>query len=231
MKQIKTKLFLTLLLLSTLTKAQFIDLGIKGGIGTTMPLSQNIIESVEGYSIFSGYKPSYTYGAKLGLNFTPKYSIVAEYNLSNINPFYSSTIIEVPRFVFHQIPVLFKFNSDNGSFTEIGSQLSILKSSNIDLSNFLKRSYDIVIGGGQYIGGGSAFGTYIGIRAIIPVQDFNNKNVENPGYSTFTPSTPNFYQYSAFRNVTILITAEFNINFGYFTQGPNCHPGTRFKLF
>lgn len=232
-------IFFTFLILSSfLVKGTtWFDIGIKGGYGITAPINSNILDDkTQTYKIFHGGKTSYTYGAKVAINFNPIYSISTEVNFSTLNPMYTSSIITVPTFKITQIPIIYRKNNDIGGYIEVGPQISLIKSvtagDNDVTGEFVKSSYDLVIGGGQYIGGASAFGFNLGFRATMPLVDINADKTDR-GFAIYKPSieAQNFYQYKPYRNLFVSIILEFNLNFGYLQHGPSCHPGTRFKLF
>ena len=233
------KLFFIALLSSSsfLSKGQvWFDIGAKGALGATAPVNANIMnDQSENYTIFGGGKMSYMYGFKLGVNFNPIHSITPEVNFSTLNPMYSSKIITVPTFKITQIPIMYRKNSDNGGYLEIGPQISLIQSvtagDNDVTSEFVKSSYDLVIGGGQYIGGASAFGFNLGFRATMPLVDINADKTDR-GFAIYKPAVDaTDYSYKPYRNLFVALVLEFNLNFGYLQHGPNCHPGTRFKLF
>jgi hypothetical protein len=233
----KITAFAILFLLTNLLSAQiWFDIGAKVGIGATAPVNGNILNGdPDNYQIFQSYKPSYMYGFKLGVNFNQNHSITPEINFTTLNPMYSSTLITVPTFRYTQIPIIYRKNSDNGGYLEIGPQISLLKSvdNGIDITDkFISTTYDLVLGGGQYIGGASAFGFNLGFRATMPLIDINKETGDlQKGYSMYTPAVDNTYTYKPYRNIFVAIVLEFNLNFGYLQHGANCHPGTRFKLF
>ena len=232
----KKLLFIILFASSLLVNGQiWFDIGAKAGLGGTAPVNSNIMSSdPDNYKIFGGGKLSHMYGFKLGVNFNPIHSITPEVNFTTLNPLYTSEVLTVPTFRLTQIPIMYRKNSDNGGYLEIGPQISLLKSvmagENDITDNFVKQTYDLVIGGGQYIGGSSAFGFNIGFRATMPLVDINSGSTDK-GFSVYTPIDLSNYQYKPYRNLFVSIVLEFNLNFGYLQHGPNCHPGTRFKLF
>jgi hypothetical protein len=231
----KILLVLAIILTNVSLGQIWFDIGAKGGIGGTAPVNSNILNSdPDNYQIFQGAKLSYMYGFKIGINFNPIHSITPEINFSTLKPMYSSTVIEIPTFTYTQIPIVYRKNSDNGGYVEIGPQISILKSVTVGenniTENFVKNTYDIVVGGGQYIGGSSALGFNLGFRASMPLVDINADKTDR-GYSMYTPVDINDYSYKPYRNIFVSIILEVNLNFGYLQHGPNCHPGTRFKLF
>lgn len=232
----KKLLFIILFASSLLVNGQiWFDIGAKAGLGGTAPVNSNIMSSdPDNYKIFGGGKLSHMYGFKLGVNFNPIHSITPEVNFTTLNPLYTSEVLTVPTFRLTQIPIMYRKNSDNGGYLEIGPQISLLKSvmvgENDITDNFVKQTYDLVIGGGQYIGGSSAFGFNLGFRATMPLVDINSGSTDK-GFSVYTPIDLSNYQYKPYRNLFVSIVLEFNLNFGYLQHGPNCHPGTRFKLF
>lgn len=225
------------LLISVVSKGQmWFDIGAKYSIGATAPVNQNIMEGDGGnYQIFKGGKMSSFYGFKLGINFNTVHSITPEFNIVTLRPMYSSTLIDVPQFNIYQIPVLYRKNSDNGGYVEVGPQISIIRkvtSGEVDNTEFFnKNTFDLALGGGQYIGALGALGFNLGFRANIPLVDMVAETSTDRGYVVFKPSNVDGFEYKSYKNLYVGVSLEVNLNFGYLQNGPSCHPGTRFKLF
>ena len=228
----KITIVLLLLLAGNLKSQIWIDLGVKGGYLPTMALNNNLINE-KNNTLSLG--TSYLYGAKIGVNFNQEYSVCSEVLFTTLNPINKNSL----SLNYIQIPILFRYNQDNGSYSEIGPQISILRGADSDGNDakgqFTSTNYDLVAGLGQYIGGGNGFGFNLGVRVACNLNDIIGADFQTQdGNAVFTPATsetPTDFKYTATRNLYIGIVLEFNFNLGYFQKGPNCHNKTRFKLF
>jgi len=230
----KITLILFVLFASTLKSQIWIDLGIKGGYLPTLALNNNLINDKTNKL---GMGTSYLYGAKIGVNFNQEYSVCSEVLFTTLSPINKNSL----SLNYIQIPILFRYNQDNGSYSEIGPQISLFrgaKSDGTDVQDqFTSTNYDIVAGLGQYIGGGNGFGFNLGVRVACNLNDIIGSEFRTEeGNAVFTPvetdATPlSDFKYNATRNLYVGIVLEFNFNLGYFQKGPNCHNKTRFKLF
>lgn len=221
------------------TQAQtWIDLGVKAGYTPGISLNTNVFDD-EAYKLQFGH--GYQYGAKLAVNFGPFYSVSGDVmwtTLTNVREV-SGEVSELT-LNYMEIPILFRYNQENGAYSEIGPSIGLFRgaksSSNIDglEDQFNGTNYGIVVGMGQYIGGGSAFGMNIGFRAGYTFNDIISSDFQTEvGNAVYTPVTPgeNSFSYKASNNIYFGLVLELNFNVGYFQQGSNCHKNTRFKLF
>ena len=138
-----------------------------------------------------------------------------------------------------QVPVMYRHNGETGGYTEIGPQFSMFRSADAgstDVSaQFSKTNYDVVLGFGQYIGGGNVFGLNFGFRFAYTLNDIINADHQTVlGNSIYAPTSAKSitdFKYQASHNLYATVSLELNFDFGYFVKGANCHKGTRFRMF
>ncbi len=213
------------------------DLGAKVGYGPSLCFNTNSFDNLDyGYK----YSGSLLYGGKLGINFNPNHALVGEALFNQFN--YSYTVkgtANTLHLKYFQIPVMYRYNGENGGYTEIGPQFSMVKGAEYKsadvMSQFVKTNYDVVFGFGQYIGGGNVFGLNLGFRLAYTMNDIIDANFRtSAGNAVYAPSSVESltsFKYQAAHNVSAVVTLELNFDFGYLAKGSNCHKGTRFKMF
>lgn len=216
----------------------WIDLGAKAGYTPGVSLNANIFND-KAYTLKFGH--GYLYGFKAAVNFGPNYSVSTDVlwqTLTNVREI-DGTESELA-LNYMEIPILFRYNQDNGAYSEIGPAIGLFRgaSSTGDIddldSQFNGTNYKIVIGMGQYIGGGSAFGLNIGFRAAYTLNDIISSDFQSDaGNAVYTPveSDEASFSYKPSNNLYFGLVLELNFNLGYFQAGSNCHKKTRFKLF
>ena len=219
-------------------KAQiWFDLGAKLGYGPSMSFNKNSFNNLD-YSY--KYAGAFLYGGKLSVNFNPNHAIVGELLFNQFT--HAVNVQGNPNKVnlkYMQIPVMYRNNSDNGGYTEIGVQFNTLNSAQFNgadvTQQFVKSNYDAVLGFGQYIGGGNVFGLNLGLRIAYTLNDVINAayrtSLGNAVYAPNNAESFSNFKYQATHNVYVAATLELNFDFGYLAKGSNCHKGTRFKMF
>lgn len=180
--------FLTFLAVSFLfslnTYSQgWIDGGIKGGFGITQLVNKNIWDHSE---VVNKITFGNSLGGKLGLNFNLNYQITVDFLYTRANQEFefqpngnSTTWSKNIKYSSFDIPLLFRHNSDNGSFLEIGPQISFIRSFEQDIdgvntnieNSFEKTNFGAVVGVGSFMLGSKNLYLVFGIRAHYGFQD------------------------------------------------------------
>lgn len=225
------------------SKAQlWIDLGVKAGFTPGISMNSNVFND-ENYKL--GFASGYQYGGKLGVNFNPEHAVAVELLMTTLN---TKTTIgsQDPNTLtlnYMEIPVLYRFNKENGGYSELGPVFGILKGANANNAlgdfdvkeQFVETNYGLMIGFGQYIGGGNLFGLNLGFRLAYTFNDIigtdNQSVLGNAVYSPSDLETIGSFEYKKSNNLYAGIVLEFNFNLGYFVKGSGCKKNTRFKLF
>lgn len=237
----KLSLLLGLFLSISVTQAQlWFDLGIKGGFTPGTSINTNIFND-ENYTL--KFAPGYQFGGKVGINFNPEHAIAIEGLMTTIQT--KTTVGEADattlKLNYLEIPILYRYNKENGGYSEIGPVIGLMQSAtgginSVDVKDqFSKNTYGMMLGFGQYIGGGNLFGLNLGFRISYTFTDIINSDFQAAaGNAVYTPSdleTLSSFEYKASNNLYAGIVMEFNFNLGYFVKGSGCHKNTRFKLF
>lgn len=116
--------------LNTYSQA-WVDCGIKGGYGLTGLVNPNVWNNKDVEQLMSG---GYSYGGKLGLNFNLNYQITLDFLHRGANQRYFFQPREniedwtkTVKYTSFDMPLLFRHNSESGSFLEIGPQISFIR--------------------------------------------------------------------------------------------------------
>ncbi len=171
-----------LISLNTFSQA-WVDCGIKGGYGVTMLTNGNIWNEPSVEPLIS---PGYSYGGKLGLNFNLNYQITTDFLFRSANQKYlfqpnggDSDWTKNIKYTSFDIPLLFRHNSENGSFLELGPQISFISGAEetidgntTDMSNyFAKTNFGAVVGFGSFMLGAQNTYLVFGLRVHYGFQD------------------------------------------------------------
>lgn len=237
----KLSLVLGLFISVSVTQAQlWFDLGIKGGFTPGTSLNSNIFNDGN-YTL--KFAPGYQFGGKVGINFNPEHAVAIEGLLTTIQ---TKTAIKdadptTLKLNYLEIPILYRYNKENGGYSEIGPVIGMIQSAtggtnSVDVKDqFSKNTYGLMLGFGQYIGGGNLFGLNLGFRISYTFTDIINSDYQSSfGNAVYQPTDVDSFdsfEYKASNNIYAGIVMEFNFNLGYFVKGSGCHKNTRFKLF
>ena len=215
----------------------YIDVGAKGYFGTTWLFHESIL-SDENYTheISLGAGP----GFKLGINFNENIELVGEVFYFNFNQKYSIKEAD-ENWQKHisittiDLPILFRTNSSNGSYFEIGGQYSMVQGieennfmGNIDaIDNFDQHYWSAILSFGGYMMGWENFGISMGFRFAYSFEDIAGNQGEIGSYTNKIATMPS-------RKETTPLTAgfviEFNYDLGYIAKSP-CTGRRSFILF
>lgn len=238
----KTLFFIAVLFCGFVGKSQiWFDLGVKGGFTPGMSINPNVFNN-EDYQL--GFAPSYLFGGKVGINFNSEHALNIDILATTINNARKLKLESGEedfnlKLNYLEIPILYRFNQENGSYSEIGPQFAIFQGAELngnDVKNqFVGTNYGIAVGLGQYIGGGNLFGLNLGFRMAYMFNDIVATDFQtDQGNAVYAPTNAenlSDFKYKASNNFYAGIIAEFNFNFGYLVKGSGCHKNTRFKLF
>lgn len=237
--------FLTLsFFISSNTYSQgWIDGGIKAGFGVTQLVNQNVWDNAE---VVNKLSYGNSFGGKLGLNFNLNYQITVDfiYTLSNQefefqpNDITNNTSSKNISYNSFDIPLLFRHNSDNGSFLEIGPQISFIKKveqninglNNIDMKeSFEKTNLGAVIGIGSFLMGSKNLYLVFGLRAHYGFQDILSKE-GGKGSNVYFPiedeldSVSEEFKFDSYKKtspISLLAYLEINYDLAYLVRS-NC---------
>ena len=240
------KILSTIVLLSLFTGAKseiWFDLGIKGAYAPGVFINSNVFStSTQGLK----YNHGFFFGGKIGVNFGLSHALVAEGLYTQTRQTINSTFTGLDNTVTLNtldIPIMYRNNTDEGGYAEIGPQLSIVLGADrvtngtaTDVkSDFAKNRWGLALGFGQYIGGGDAFGFDIGFRFAYTFSDVLAPKAATATTSPiYQPQSPNEiadFSYSKTSRLYVGIAVEADFNLGYFSKGASCTKRTKFKMF
>lgn len=249
------KITLTLLLLTGFVQIHakknanpmWLDFGIKGGYMPTYMFNTTKIND-ENYSF--NYSAGYAFGGKLGFNFSAERGITLDglYSKSSFSDKISFSDTVLGNFAFTNtvtttsidIPLMYRSNGGDGSYFEIGPQLSLLRTANqttnfggLDVkSSFVSMNYAVVLGFGQYIGLNDKLGLFAGLRFGYTINDvIESSKKTSSGSPVYTPFRDiNKFKYSQSHPLFAMVLLEFNFDLGYIVSS-KCGKATRFVLF
>ena len=222
----------------------FFEVGLKGGGGVSMLINENTMQDNR---INKTPSYAYSYGFKAGFDFSEEYAIIGEYiwtqlnQNNNYNNSSSAKIIKNIQLNAVNIPILFRYNSDNGSYLEIGPRLGYRKtvlesgtaSSDIS-SKFEEKTYGAVFGFGSILfATDNIYGT-LGIRFDTGVSDI----ISNAGGKNSTKYYPidnadlttNYAKYAGTFPISVQMMLELNWDLGYFARS-KCKKRAGFIMF
>ena len=217
----------------------FIDCAVKGYLGTTWLINENIFKNTDYVHKISAGGGG---GAKLGFNFNDNYELAGEAIYFNFNQ--NFTISENDRNWEKHIkintidfPILFRHNKDNGSYLEVGTQYTMLKqatetgiSGKIEdgADNFDKSYWSAVLGFGGYMMGWENFGISLGFRVVYSFADIVSGGQAVAG--TYKNAVADVPSYKPTNPLTAGLVLEFNYDLGYMAKSP-CTGRRQFLFF
>lgn len=230
-KIILTSLFAFGLL--TTQAQQWVDLGFKYGIGLSHLYNSNIFNDK---GINQEFSFGQSIGGKFGFNLHEYHEITFDFMSSNMGyeyTFFNTEPNETKTMTMRGIDMgLFYRHNKNGSYFEIGPQLSRIKSvreSHSGMSggentteNFEDQYFSAVLGFGGYLIGTENIGLTMGFRFSYSFQDVlseaggKNQTSYYPANSASTQT--NYDSYAATHPVSLLFIAEINFDFAYIAR-------------
>lgn len=227
----------------------WIDGGIKAGFGITQLVNQNVWDNSE---VVNKLSYGNSFGGKLGLNFNLNYQITVDFIYTSANQEFefqpkdynnNQTLSKNILYNSFDIPLLFRHNSNNGSFLEIGPQISFIKkveqdfegtSANIKES-FEKTNFGAVLGIGSFVMGSNNLYLVFGVRAHYGFQDILSKE-GGKNSEAYLPIENNelgadfkFDNYKKTSPISLLAYLEINYDLAYLVRS-NCKR-TALKFF
>jgi len=232
------------LFLSINTYSQlFFDGGLKGMIGPTMLINENVFKDSDyEHQISFGYG----FGGKLGVNFNESIQIATEIIFSAFSQKFAinedgDTWEKQIKFRSIDIPFLIRHNKSNGSYFEIGPQYTIVKKvsetipdlSVADASPYFDKNYFAgVVGFGGYLIGWENFGISTGFRISYTLADIVSSDNKAPA-GTYTYRAANYppdKSYKPSNPLTFVFVLELNYDLGYLAKSP-CGGRRKFMFF
>jgi hypothetical protein len=224
----------------TLVSAQnWVDLGAKGSYGVNLLYNQNWFDSGD-FSQLMG--TGYSFGGKFGFNFGPDHEATFEMLSSKFSQDfkYDQAISPYDQSLsFNTLDYLLMYRKNNeGSYFEIGPQISVLKNitasnsdpdiGNQDVSSYLNDKYtSAVVGFGSYFFGTDNVGVTFGFRFKYALDDL----ISNEGQASSVHYVPGpAVEYSSYRATHPFVAelvCEINWDLGYMAKA-KC--GQRRKL-
>lgn len=228
----------------------WVDCGIKGGAGLTSLVNTNVWNNT---NVEHQLSLGYTFGGKLGVNFNLNYQITLDFMHRNADQrYYFQPREDVQEWVktvnyrSFDMPLLFRHNSDNGSFLELGPQISFINGATetdkagaeTDISNqFTKTNFGAVLGFGSFMLGANNTYLVFGLRVHYGFQDLitseggkgsdtylpvsnGELDVYEPGFSfdDYKPTTP----------LSALVYLEINYDLAYLVRSECKRTALRF---
>ena len=217
----------------------WVDCGVKGGYGITNLINSSVWNESKIEPLIS---TGYAYGGKLGLNFNINYQITVDFIGKSSNQRYlfepTQTVNKWEKNVNYtsfEIPLLFRHNSDNGSFMEIGPQISFLTgvtetvaNNSVDRKDYFETTnFGAVFGFGSFIFGGDNAYLVFGLRLHYGFQDLlsnaGGKNSTNyfpinNGEMDVYESGFEFNSYQPTNPISGLVYLEFNYDLAYLVR-------------
>ncbi|MFM7022651.1 MAG: outer membrane beta-barrel protein [Flavobacteriales bacterium] len=240
-------LFLSVLFFFVCQAAQgqmFFEVGLKGGAGVAMLLNENTMQDNR---ITKTPNYAYSYGFKAGFDFNEQYAIIGEYMWAQINQnnkYLDNSSSEIKKNIqvnTVNIPILFRYNSDNGSYLEVGPRLGFTKkvlqsgTTSTDItSKFEAKSYGAVFGFGSVLfATDNIYGT-IGIRFDTGISDIISADGGKDKMKYYPIDDNNFTtsysKYAATIPLSVQLMLEFNWDLGYFARS-KCKKRSGFIMF
>ena len=235
---------LFLFVCSTTRAQMFVEIGLKGGAGVSMLINENTLQDNR---INKTPSYAYSYGAKFGIDFNERFAIIGEYMMGQINQnndYNNTSSVNIKRNIqinAVSIPILFRYNSDQGSYLEVGPRLGYTKkvtqsgSSTSDISDkFENNTYGAILGFGTVLFATDNIYSTLGIRFDTGVTDMislaGGKNT-----TTYYPMdngdlVTNYQKYAATFPVSVQLMLELNWDLGYFAQS-KCKKRAGFIMF
>ena len=203
----------------------YLDFGIKGSYGWNFLINSNIMDDDSlNHQISFGY----AYGGKFGFNFSPNHEITFDVMLSKFRQKFEYLDPTYPTKKYHfrclefsamDLLVMYRNNLDDGTYFEIGPQLSLLKSSididknpaaiikEIEVNEFLNPKYtSMVMGFGGYIIGTENFSVGLGLRIKYSPFDL----LSEKGKDSFYPRWKAYDSHKPFTPLTMELVLEIN---------------------
>lgn len=233
-------LAISMVFVGILNAQPWFDIGVKGGIGTSMMYNKQIFDNQE---VVHKFKPGYTFGGKLGFNFIQEHQITFDVMKSQFKQAFTyrpegwtASTDAVREFTIDGLDLLLMYRTNrNGTFFEIGPQWSryskvkytdeggdfispTLPADVINSSNF-----GITAGFGGYIFGTDNFGVATGLRFNYMIADLASATGKEKNFPIFT-----LHDSNPTHNLSVMFVIEVNYDFGYLVSS-KC--GTRGKLF
>jgi len=222
----------TLLILSSpfAFSQMYIDVAIKGGAGTTWLLNTNVFADEDYVHQVSG---GGNFGGKLGFNFTETFQVVAEGMIGVFNQKYTikeadgdwNKRIGMTQF---QLPLLLRFNKNNGSFFEAGA--SYTNNSVITETNkqgikedagyrFSPDYWSAILSFGGYMMGWDNLGLSLSLRFSYSFADVLHGGEADQG--TYRDYAANFKEsYVTTTPISAMFVLELNYDLGYLARSP-----------
>ena len=219
------------------------DVGAKGAYAPGVFTNPYILSS-ENQRL--AYNHGYFVGGKIGINFGLTHSATIDVLYSTT----TQTLINNDKTNNYTVslssidlPIMYRNNGDNGSYGEIGPQLSFTRKAQADLNgvsqdaknSFNSTNMGVAFGFGQYIGGGNVFGLTMGLRFAYSFGDIVASSSQHltgdPVFQPLGPDETSTYTYKASGRLYAGVVVEANFNIGYITQGSRCSKRTKFKMF
>ncbi|MBN8703253.1 MAG: hypothetical protein J0M08_09310 [Bacteroidetes bacterium] len=241
-------ILLTTITISSAQKKIWFDVGVKGGYGVTLITNGNIWND---RNIGNEITPGYCYGGKIGINFNESHEVTIDIMSSSLNQLYKiktdslsynkTVAISTLNFL-----LLYRHHAANGSYAEIGPQLSLIQKTSEKNSiataftaspkNYYTSNYYAAVFGF----GGSILGTdnatlLLGCRFTYALSDI----LTSAGGKSTNTSYPfndgtyitTFKSYKPLKPLTAMLVMEFNFDLGYFSKS-SCKRGRhKFLLF
>lgn len=249
----KFLIFVIISISTIMIKAQWVDIGVKGGYGLSLLSNSNLYNDQK---MTPGFRKGFCYGIKAGYNINEKYEVTIEAMLNNFGQKYTYSLTDsgytketgIKSF---SIPLLFRINGSNGSYTELGPQFTFLSKAEetnkfefpvaanmhqIDVKPYFKSNYiDFIFGFGAYILGSDYFSLVGGFRFSYSVSDIISKKGGSGNGSNFYPFTDGMYHpvYESYKGThpfTALFVLELNYDLGMFASS-KCGKRTKFIMF
>ncbi len=217
----------------------WLDCGLKGGYGITNLINRSVWRESKIEPLIS---TGHAYGGKLGLNFNINYQVTLDFIAKSSNQRYlfePTQIIEKweknVNYTSFEIPLLFRHNSNNGSFLEIGPQISFLTGATetVASNSYNRKDYfesaniGAVFGFGSFILGGDNAYLVFGLRIHYGLQDLlsNAGGKNSTNYFPINNGEMNVYEsgfefdsYQPTNPISGLVYLEFNYDLAYLVR-------------
>lgn len=220
----------SIFIFATFHTQSWMDLGLKGGYGTSILTNNNIWDDSDYNHQISG---SYCFGGKIGLNFNENHEVTFdimynEFNQNFLYNFYDSITESSPLYKssisYHSLSYILMYrHNKEGRYSEIGTSvetiLKVNRKDEIDYfqgiaiakNDFIANQANIVAGFGAYLLGSENFGVTTGIRISYGLKDLISLAGQNKSLPTFK----NYESYNASHPLSIIFIIEANFDFAY----------------
>ncbi len=216
----------------------WLEIGLKGGGGISVISNKNIWDDKK--TVALTLSPCFSYGGKLAINFNESHQLAFEGMAGMRSQQYEFLLDKVKynktlKYNVTDLGMLYRYNSSNGGYVELGGQYSMLvkatetnDNGSVDITNYLTNYTSGVLGfGGNLVQAGMLTWT-LGVRFtysftdLISAEGGANESFSYPLNDAIVRKEYDSYKLT--KPVTAQLITELNFDIGYLAKS-NCKRG------